>query len=92
MLQSHQFKNKMDCSLHLIIYQDLSGAKPSKTGNLSVHSANRLLKISRENIFLGSLSPLGKTYDYEERAETASLVPIEMSRPRLSKAPNFSPS
>lgn len=59
MLQSHQFKNKMDCSLH-IIYQDLSGEKPSKTDNLSVHSANRLLKISRENILLGSLGPLKK--------------------------------
>lgn len=59
MLQSHQFKNKMDCSL-LIIYQDLSGAKPSKQDNLSVHSANRLLKISRENILLGSLGSLEK--------------------------------
>lgn len=34
--------------------------KKSNPDNLSVHSANRLLKISRENILLGSLSLLKK--------------------------------
>lgn len=41
MLQSHQVKNKPEPSLHTI-YQALSGAHPSKTGNSPVHSANRL--------------------------------------------------
>lgn len=73
----------MDCSLH-IIYQDLSGAKLSKH-SLLVHSANRLLKIIREIILLGSVGPLQHEWGGKGAGTTPSFPSCQSSSNAVSK-------